>query len=111
VRCPPRPFGCGPGAAGWGPPSWARSPLAARLEAQLPPSWQRGRDELRDSAASGLPGLLGGARGSSQLGRSFPPRQTAMSPGLVVVISGPGGVGKDTLIEKLLERDDRLRYS
>ena len=34
-----------------------------------------------------------------------------MSPGLVVVISGPGGVGKDTLIEKLLERDDRLRYS
>ena len=34
-----------------------------------------------------------------------------MSPGLVVVISGPGGVGKDTLIEKLLQRDDRLRYS
>ena len=34
-----------------------------------------------------------------------------MTPGLVVVISGPGGVGKDTLIEKLLERDPRLRYS
>jgi guanylate kinase len=34
-----------------------------------------------------------------------------MTPGLVVVISGPGGVGKDTLIERLLERDPRLRYS
>ena len=34
-----------------------------------------------------------------------------MTPGLVVVISGPGGVGKDTLIDKLLERDPRLRYS
>lgn len=34
-----------------------------------------------------------------------------MKPGLVVVISGPGGVGKDTLIDKLLERDPGLRYS
>jgi guanylate kinase len=34
-----------------------------------------------------------------------------MNPGLIVVISGPGGVGKDTLIEKLLARDPRLRYS
>jgi guanylate kinase len=34
-----------------------------------------------------------------------------LNPGLVVVISGPGGVGKDTLIEKLLARDPRLRYS
>ena len=32
-------------------------------------------------------------------------------PGLIVVISGPGGVGKDTLIERLLARDPRLRYS
>jgi guanylate kinase len=30
---------------------------------------------------------------------------------LLVVISGPGGVGKDTLIEMLLERDPRLMYS
>lgn len=31
--------------------------------------------------------------------------------GLPVVISGPGGVGKDTLIEMLRERDPRLIYS
>jgi guanylate kinase len=30
---------------------------------------------------------------------------------LLVVISGPGGVGKDTLIEMLQERDPRLTYS
>ena len=34
-----------------------------------------------------------------------------MKPGLLVVVSGPGGVGKDTLIEMLLRRDPRLRYS
>ena len=31
--------------------------------------------------------------------------------GLLVVISGPGGVGKDTLIEMLRTRDPRLTYS
>jgi guanylate kinase len=31
--------------------------------------------------------------------------------GLLVVMSGPGGVGKDTLIEMLRERDPRLTYS
>src|SRR5207237_2944738 len=34
-----------------------------------------------------------------------------MTQGLLVVISGPGGVGKDTLIEMLRERDPRLSYS
>ena len=31
--------------------------------------------------------------------------------GMLVVISGPGGVGKDTLIAMLRERDPRLSYS
>jgi guanylate kinase len=31
--------------------------------------------------------------------------------GLLVVISGPSGVGKDTLIERLRERDPNLHYS
>ena len=30
---------------------------------------------------------------------------------MLVVISGPGGVGKDTLIQELLKRDPLLRYS
>ena len=34
-----------------------------------------------------------------------------MKPGLLIVISGPGAVGKDTLIERLQERHPELRYS
>jgi guanylate kinase len=36
---------------------------------------------------------------------------TAAQPGLLFVISGPSGVGKDALVTALLRRDTRLRYS
>lgn len=36
---------------------------------------------------------------------------TAVRPGLLFVISGPSGVGKDALVAALLRRDTRLRYS
>ncbi len=35
----------------------------------------------------------------------------AVRPGLLFVVSGPSGVGKDALVTALLQRDTRLRYS
>src|SRR5207302_602633 len=51
------------------------------------------------AAAGGLHGFLGLAH-----------RMTTR-PGLIFVISGPSGVGKDVLVTALLRRDTRLRYS
>src|SRR5579875_2162228 len=39
------------------------------------------------------------------------PYFVAMTEGLLVVISGPGAVGKDTLIERLRQRNPNFAYS
>jgi guanylate kinase len=46
------------------------------------------------------------------LRRFVPPgRKGSLGPGLLFVVSGPSGAGKDTLVERLLRRRPDMRYS
>src|SRR5207302_10474348 len=76
----------------------AVAPDAARM-APAPAAPAHGpRDELRGAAPGGLRRLLVVARMNGRRG-------------LVFVISGPSGVGKDALIDRLLVTDPNLRRS
>src|SRR5258705_5394343 len=68
------------------------------MAAAPPTPAHQGRDELRGRAAARLRRVLGIARMKGKRG-------------MLVVLSGPSGVGKDTIIERLLELEPNLRYS
>ena len=40
-----------------------------------------------------------------------PTARLVAGPGVFIVLSGPSGVGKDTLLQRLFERDSLLHYS
>jgi len=39
------------------------------------------------------------------------PTRSALAPGVALVVSGPSGAGKTTMLRRVLERDERLQFS
>jgi len=91
-----------PGLEGSPPPGLDGSPPPG-LEGSPPPGPE----------SSPPPGLESGPRPGSETGaRRGPERRRASAPrGRLIVISGPSGVGKDTVLKELFRLAPQLRYS